>query len=848
MKKCSKLLCIVLCLSMILGGFSFAFAEDTQAEAVSYMRETVETLGEHIDGEEMFDYLSYVYLGWRTTGGSWQNQVIDSFVVDQLEKAGYTHNGAGTAATDEKSANDMSSATDKDYSWVTYYDVDSLTWDPEYAKLELSVDGELDGAQALIDRINVESYGFNPTSDAYINHYKAEYGINSIDDMWKWITEKDANGNRVNVINGKEAELNLRVHLARDSCFTDAGETNPADAKGVTGEVVYVGTISGNTCSEVADVSTLAGKVILTDSSLRSAFTLAQNVGAVAVASKASLSSYSTPRDENGNILEPFDKSARFASGASLATTAAQTATGKPIVEWQFSNDQYDALRELLKKAADEGKTVTAKNISIGRTYAMNDSAEGGKGQAVTFAEIKGSTKPEERIILCAHVQEPSSNDNATGFATLLGIATQMKKMVDEGAIERPERTITFMWGDEMTMARLYLSSHEDEKSNIICSIDLDMTGEDPDKTGGVMRIEKTPDPSAIYNYTLDTLPWEDGAAYDENFKDSDGNFVRLPDSHTLWGAGSVSGIFAEGYFLNDLYMYASQNVIAYHDSNFQVDVCPYEGGSDHSVFLKSFIPALLTWHFTDYTYHTSVDTLNMSSADEMENVGITSLATALMIANTTDENQDIAVELLTQVRNAALDRFDIEQQNTLNHQIFTKANGEDYAAALENEKEVLEAWETWYQDAFMSIENNLLDNPSAEYKALRSAYALELELRLDQAKAFAEEMIGENPGHTDVIKVEAKEATAEADGNIEYWYCQYCGKYFADEACTEEITYEDTIVKYVPESGPGSVQPDADNENPNTGDPENIILFAALLAASAAIGGVSLRKRKYLQ
>ena len=69
----------------------------------------------------------------------------------------------------------------------------------------------------------MESYGFNPTSDAYINHYKAEYGINSIDDMWKWITEKDANGNRVNVINGKEAELNLRVHLARDSCFTDAG-------------------------------------------------------------------------------------------------------------------------------------------------------------------------------------------------------------------------------------------------------------------------------------------------------------------------------------------------------------------------------------------------------------------------------------------------------------------------------------------------------------------------------------------------------------------------------------------------------------------------------------------------
>jgi len=54
------------------------------------------------------------------------------------------------------------------------------------------------------------------------------------------------------------------------------------------------------------------------------------------------------------------------------------------------------------------------------------------------------------------------------------------------------------------------------------------MVGEDPEKTGGTMRIEKTPDPSAIYNYTLDVLPGE------EPYSDED-NFVRLPDSHTLW-------------------------------------------------------------------------------------------------------------------------------------------------------------------------------------------------------------------------------------------------------------------------------------------------------------------------
>lgn len=872
MKKGKKLLCMLLCLTMVLSAYSFAFAADTDAaqeEAVTYMQETVETLGQYIDGEDMFDYLSYVYLGWRTTGGRWQNQVIDSFAHGQLVDAGYTDAGKGSSDQNNKSDNDKSSATDDDYAWVTYFsDIDDLTWDPEYAKLDITGGGDFDGKDALIERINVESYAFNPTTDTYLDHY----GVESIDEMWAWITEKDAAGNRVNVLNGKEAELNKRVHLAWNSCFTEPAGTDPADAVGVTGELVYVGTVNtrDNTNGENIPAADLKGKVIITDSSLRNGFTYAQNVGAIAVGSKASLDEYSTPM-EGSEIAEPFDKSARYASGAALATTKAQTETGNPIVEWQLSNDQYEAILELLEKATEP---VMAQNISIGKVYAMNDASEGGKGQAITLAEIKGSTKPDERIFLCAHVQEPGSNDNATGVATLLGMATEMKRLIDEGVIERPERTITFMWGDEMTMATLYMSSHSAEKDGIVAVLNLDMTGEDPDKTGGVMRIEKTPDPSAVYNYTLDTLPWQDGKGYDDTFKDTSGEFVRLPDSHTLWGAGSISGLFTDGYFLNDLYMYATQSVISYHDDTFRVDVCPYEGGSDHTRFLQQGIPALLTWHFTDYTYHTSVDTLNMSSADEMENVGITSLATALMMANTTDDNEALAMEMLTEVRDAALARFDTEQQNTLNHQVYAKANGGDYETALANEKEVLAAWEAWYQEALLSVEKDLLENPSAEYKALRASYQLELELRLDEANAFAEEMIAENPQHTKLVRVDAKAATAEADGNIEYWYCEHCGKYYADAACTEEISLADTIVPYVPEEEPGGepgeeepgdveqpgdepgdteqpgdepgdAEQPGDGDTPKTGDAAAMATFAAMLAASAAAGGFAWKKRK---
>ena len=43
--------------------------------------------------------------------------------------------------------------------------------------------------------------------------------------------------------------------------------------------------------------------------------------------------------------------------------------------------------------------------------------------------------------------------------------------------------------------------------------------------------------------------------------------------------------------------------------------------------------------------------------------------------------------------------------------------------------------------------------------------------------------------------KTEAKEATHLTEGNIAYWTCQTCQKYFKDEAGTQEITLADTVI-----------------------------------------------------
>ena len=52
---------------------------------------------------------------------------------------------------------------------------------------------------------------------------------------------------------------------------------------------------------------------------------------------------------------------------------------------------------------------------------------------------------------------------------------------------------------------------------------------------------------------------------------------------------------------------------------------------------------------------------------------------------------------------------------------------------------------------------------------------------------------------HADLKHIDAKAATAAAEGNIEYWYCEDCDKYFSDAAATKEITKAQTVTAKLP-------------------------------------------------
>ena len=89
---------------------------------------------------------------------------------------------------------------------------------------------------------------------------------------------------------------------------------------------------------------------------------------------------------------------------------------------------------------------------------------------------------------------------------------------------------------------------------------------------------------------------------------------------------------------------------------------------------------------------------------------------------------------------------------------------------------------------------------------------------------------------HTDLKHIPTKAATEDAEGNIEYWYCSGCGKYYSDKDRTKEIAKADTVTAKLPKAPP-------------TGDNSNLMSwFALLFVSGGAVVCTAVNKRKKQQ
>ena len=93
---------------------------------------------------------------------------------------------------------------------------------------------------------------------------------------------------------------------------------------------------------------------------------------------------------------------------------------------------------------------------------------------------------------------------------------------------------------------------------------------------------------------------------------------------------------------------------------------------------------------------------------------------------------------------------------------------------------------------------------------------------------------------HANLKHIDAKAATKDTEGNVEYWYCSGCDKYYADADATKEIAKAATVTAKLPD----------EPRSPQTGDNSSLMLWFALLLVSggAVIGTAVTEKKKRLK
>lgn len=394
--------------------------------------------------------------------------------------------------------------------------------------------------------------------------------------------------------------------------------------EGVTADVVYV----GKGTKKDFEGKEIKGKIVFGETNIGALYNIAVKNGALGVLAY-SMPSYTQP-EKNTNSIQfqsiPYSDSVNQKWGILLSFAA----------------------KEKLQAALSKGSVqVNVKTVS--RIYPSDE--------LTVVANARGTVLPAERFVFSAHVQEPGANDNATGVGTLAEMARVTAGLILSGKFS-PKRTITFLWGDEIVSTARYIKDDSVRAKGIKWGLSLDMVGEDVSKTGGSFLIEKMPDPSAIW--------------------------TRGNDHHTEWGGSVLKESDMFPHYFNDFVLNRCR--MQGKINGWVINANPFEGGSDHTPFLEAKIPGLLMWHFTDMFYHTDGDRLDMVSATEMKNVGVSALAAAYTL---TAADQSTTLALIDEQTKSALVRLDAEFEQG---RLALKDN-----STLEKEQHIIDVWSNWY-------------------------------------------------------------------------------------------------------------------------------------------------------
>ena len=233
-------------------------------------------------------------------------------------------------------------------------------------------------------------------------------------------------------------------------------------------------------------------------------------------------------------------------------------------------------------KTARAMKARLAKGETI-RLHALVKAGQHPGNYELVTATIPGADAKlkEEEIAFSCHLdhQRPGANDNASGCVTILEVARALQKLINDGKLARPARTLRFIWPPEIEGTVTLLNAKPEFAKRIKAVVHMDMVGGGPE-TKAVFHV--TRGPMSLPSFVHD-VAW----AFAEFVNEESYKFAAT-------GTAEYPFVAPEG---------GKEPLRAEHSA--------YTMGSDHDVYQDSSfgIPAIYLNDWPDRYIHTNLDT-----------------------------------------------------------------------------------------------------------------------------------------------------------------------------------------------------------------------------------------------
>ena len=244
------------------------------------------------------------------------------------------------------------------------------------------------------------------------------------------------------------------------------------------------------------------------------------------------------------------------------------------------------------------------------RLYASVRAGKHSGSYDVVTATIPGADANlrNEEIAFSCHLdhQRPGANDNASGSVAILEVARALNKLIKEGKIARPARTIRFIWPPEIEGTITLLNARPEIASRIKAVIHMDMVGGGPE-TKAIFHV--TRGPASLPSFVNDVA---------EHF----GQFVNDQSAEFAKGTNVPFPMLAPEGGKEPL----------------QAEMAEFSMGSDHQVYADSSfaIPAIYLNDWPDRYIHTNFDTPANVDPTKLKRAAFIGAASGYFLANVT--------------------------------------------------------------------------------------------------------------------------------------------------------------------------------------------------------------------